>query len=74
MKEWKTPLDAWHKSQQTDNKITFFDYKKDCDYLESIGLLFDEANGKPYKYGCGWLTRRIPEDVLTQMRELFSCS
>lgn len=66
-------LDAWHESQQADDKITFFNYKKDCDYLESIGLLFDEINSKPYKYGCGWLTRKIPDDIKARMIELLSC-
>ena len=65
-------LDAWHQSQQGKNKRAFFDYKKDCEYLDSIGLLFDDYDGKPYKYGCGWLTRIIPADEQEKILKLFS--
>ena len=36
------------------------EYKKCCDYLESIGLY--EDNG--YKFGTGWLKREIPQEDL----------
>lgn len=51
-------------------------YNACCDYLESIGLLEDkdclvEKNGEavPYKYGTGWLARKIPEEDLIKCRE-----
>ena len=40
------------------------EYSKCCDYLESIGLLYD--NG--YKFGTGWLKREIPTEIQEQMR------
>ena len=65
-------LDAWHEKQKAEkpDAIILYDYRRDCEYLESIGLLFDEVNGKPYKYGCGWLTRIIPEEVLKRINHL----
>lgn len=65
-------LDAWHEKQKAEkpDAIILYDYRRDCEYLESIGLLFDEINGKPYKYGCGWLTRVIPEETVKRIEEL----
>lgn len=40
------------------------EYLKCCDYLESIGLLYD--NG--YKFGTSWLKREIPAEIQEQMR------
>lgn len=40
------------------------DYRKECEYLESIGLLYD--NG--YKFGTSWLKREIPTEIQEQMR------
>lgn len=42
------------------------DYYKVCDYLESIGLLYDGD----YKFGSGWLKYSIPEDDLNDIRSL----
>ena len=47
-------------------------YVKCCDYLESVGLLYDEEylvkdkNGNPtaYQYGHGWIVRDIPPEDL----------
>lgn len=63
-------LEAWREAQKAENKIILFDYRKDCEYLESVGLLFDEVNGKPYKYGSAWLTRRIPEEIVNKIKRL----
>lgn len=41
------------------------EYSKCCDYLESIGLLYD--NG--YEFGTGWLKREIPAEIQEQMRK-----
>lgn len=42
------------------------EYYKVCEYLESVGLLFD--NG--YKFGTGWLKYDIPEDDLMDIKNL----
>ncbi len=65
-------LELWREKQKAEkpDTIILYDYRRDCEYLESIGLLFDEVNGKPYKYGCGWLTRRIPEEDINKIKRL----
>ena len=42
-------------------------YKKCCDYLESINLLVDDG----YKFGTGWLKRDIPAEDLEEIKKLF---
>ena len=42
-------------------------YRKCCDYLESIGLLVDDG----YKFGTGWLKRDIPAEDLEEIKKLF---
>lgn len=42
-------------------------YTEQCEYLESIGLLYD--NG--YKFGSGWLKREIPQADLELIKSLF---
>lgn len=44
------------------------DYKKCCEYLESIGLLVD--NG--YKFGTGWLKRDIPIEDVAEIEKLLT--
>lgn len=44
------------------------DYRKCCDYLDSIGLLVD--NG--YKFGTGWLKRDIPVEDITEIQNLLT--
>lgn len=41
-------------------------YEQACDYLNSVGLLYD--NG--YKYGTAWLTEELPEDVIEYVKNL----
>lgn len=41
-----------------------YDYSKVCEYLKSIGLYEVEYNGKPYKYGSGWIYKEILENDL----------
>lgn len=48
-----------------------FDYVTDCEYLKSINLYEDVYNNKPYIYGSGWITERIPEDDLNIIKKLF---
>ena len=42
-------------------------YENTCNYLKSIGLYEVEVDGKPYRYGSGWLVREIPEDDLERI-------
>lgn len=44
------------------------DYKKCCEYLESIGLLVDDG----YEFGTGWLKREIPAEDLQEIKNLLS--
>lgn len=39
-----------------------FDYADVCAYLKSIGLYEVEVNGKPYKYGHGWLWHPVSKE------------
>lgn len=45
-------------------------YSEQCDYLEKLGLLTVEWEGKPYTYGHGWIYRDIPAVDLAEIREL----
>lgn len=47
IKEWK-------------NKGNKYDYDKACEYLKSINMYEDVYDGKPYKYGSGWICRPLP--------------
>lgn len=62
--EQDAAIDEW-KAQGNE-----YDYKKVCDYLKEIGLYEVEYNGKPYRYGTGWLHREIPEDDLKRIKEI----
>jgi len=54
-------LDEYRKESGVHN-----DYKKDCEYLSSIGLYEDEG----HRYGTNWLYRHIPDDVWADMKGL----
>jgi hypothetical protein len=47
-----------------------YDYNTICEHLQSIGLYEVEVDGKPYKYGHGWLYRAIPEDDLSLIKKI----
>ena len=47
-------------------------YDEACEYLDSIGLLEDEWQGRPYKYGHGWLNWGIPAEAADRMMALFN--
>lgn len=68
--EQEDALEQWHESLQGHDKIALFDYKRDCEYLKSIGLYEVEWEGQPYRYGSAWLTRPIPEDVVEEIISL----
>lgn len=47
-------------------------YTETCDYLKSIGLYEVEHEGKPYKYGHGWIFFAIPDEDLKRIEALFA--
>lgn len=47
-------------------------YKESCDYLKQKNLYEISYQGKPYKYGHGWIYYPIPEHDLKSIKELFS--
>ena len=44
------------------------DYRKCCDYLESIDLLVDDG----YKFGTSWLKRDIPVEDIAEIERLLT--
>ena len=44
------------------------DYRKCCNYLESIDLLVDDG----YKFGTGWLKRDIPVEDIAEIERLLT--
>ena len=59
-----------------------YDYEKACEMLKSCGLYevplnvdligTRRADGKPYKYGHGWVIFNIPEKDLEEIKKLFA--
>ena len=49
-----------------------YDYGKVCDHLKSIDLYEVQVDGKPYKYGHGWLYRAIDAADLAEIESLFN--
>jgi len=45
-------------------------YTEHCEYLKSIGLYEVEVDGKPYKYGHGWLLWEIPSEDIAAIEAL----
>jgi hypothetical protein len=45
-------------------------YNEYCNYLKSIGMYEVMHEGKPYKYGHGWIYYPIPEEDLKEMMGL----
>jgi len=52
-------VNEWMKK----NNITNYDYTKSCEYLKSINLYEVIHESKPYKYGHGWLKRKLPSNI-----------
>lgn len=48
------------------------DYDDRCNYLKLVGLYEVEYDGKPYKYGHGWLYQPIPDDDFELIVNLLS--
>lgn len=59
-----------------------YDYTKACEMLKSCGLYevpldadligTRKADGKPYKYGYGWVISNIPDEDLKEIKALFT--
>ena len=49
-----------------------YEYKAVCEMLKDLGLYEVEHEGKPYKYGHGWLYQPIPEADLQRIREIIA--
>ena len=59
-----------------------YDYKKACEMLKNCGLYevpltadligTRKADGKPYRYGHGWVIDNIPEKDLEEIKNLFA--
>jgi len=47
-----------------------YDYTAACEYLKSIGLYEVEFEGKPFKYGYGWIYYPIADNDLKEIKEL----
>lgn len=50
-----------------------YEYSAACEMLKESGLLIDESyihEGKPYQYGTAWLSKSIPEDVISFLDSL----
>lgn len=48
------------------------DYSAKCEHLKALGLYEVEHEGKPYKYGHGWLYRPIPAADLARIWNLLN--
>ena len=45
-------------------------YDEQCEYLKSIGMYEVEYDGKPYKYGHGWIYYDIPQEDINKIEAL----
>lgn len=45
-------------------------YDEQCEYLKSIGMYEVEYDGKPYKYGHGWIYYDIPQEDIDKIESL----
>lgn len=71
--------EAIEKWEAEGNK---YDYKKACEMLKNRGLYevslnadligTRKADGKPYKYGQGWVIANIPAEDLEEIKNLFA--
>lgn len=61
--EQEKALIEWRGTQA----LHVVNFESTCNYLKSINLYEVEVDGKPYKYGSGWLLRQIPQDVIDEV-------
>lgn len=52
--------------------VRWLEYTKACEYLKSINLYEVEHDGKPYKYGHGWIYYEIPAEDLQKIKNLIN--
>ncbi|MGX3045797.1 hypothetical protein [Helicobacter sp. T3_23-1056] len=69
-----TPKQEKALAEEYERTKKRLDYAEACAFLESKGLLIDEHNGVPYKYGTQWLTETIPEEDLKKIYALLELS
>ena len=70
-REQENALDEAVKEGKLENRYAS-NYDACCDYLKSIGLYEVEHEGKPYRYGSGWIVWDIPEDDIKIIEELMN--
>lgn len=61
---------AYQKCRESGNFDVLsysYDFTQACEYLKSIGLYEVEYEGKPYRYGSGWINYPIPKDDLDKI-------
>lgn len=64
-KEQEQALAEAYDKQNTKSFLKSFEEK--CEYLKSIGLYEVEYQGKPYRYGSGWIFSPIPQNELDKI-------
>ena len=62
--EQEAELDRWHSGSDR------YSYEDDVKHLKDVNLYEVQYDGKPYKYGSGWLYRPIPEDDLSIIKKI----
>ena len=60
------------EQEQALKEANIIGYDEACEYLKSINLYEVEYNGKPYKYGHGWIYQALPEDVLERITKIIT--
>lgn len=74
IKEHQNELQSVLEELQAENKYNYkyiSNYEATCELLKRNNLYEVEYNGKPYKYGHGWLFYKIPTKDLKEIEKLF---
>lgn len=53
-------------------KVSPWSYEVQCELLKKYGLFEVIVDGKPYKYGYGWIYRPLPPEIMTACKEMFA--
>lgn len=70
-REQEEALEEAVKEGKLENRYAS-NYTNCCEYLKSIGLYEVEHEGKPYRFGTGWLIWDIPEADIKKIEELLA--
>lgn len=62
--------DRMYEDWKNSHTSEWDNYTVDCEILKRNGLYEVDLDGKPYKYGHGWLYRAIPENDLKKIRAI----